>query len=555
MSLTIRRKLALTGALAALLLVSASAAGIFSQVTSNHGLQAVTKVTGAVRAQMQADMMHDALRADVLMAIKVGAAGSTDEKGQVRADLTEHSENFNAAIAELDQVSDADVKAAVEAVKPDLAAYIASADDLLKAADTGNAEAKYPEFQAAFENLEERMETLGDLIEKTGSAIAADAESSNQLLFWVLIGVSTVAILLILVLNWLNANSVSKPILAMTDAMKKLAAGDLHAAIPARERKDEIGTMSAAVQVFKENAITATELAAKQKAADAERAKRSQRLEELCREFSNGVSVDLANVLTQVTGIEKGAAQMAGRAGETANEATHAGDASQSAAANVNSVAAASEELASSIAEIGRQMARSVAVANTAASDATTASKDIAALANSAQQIGAVVNLIGKITQQTKLLALNATIEAARAGAAGKGFAVVAGEVKKLSEETALAAEQITAQVGTIQSGASGAVGSIERIGTVIGEIREITAAVAAAVEEQGAATHEIARNVDQAAQSAATVDGAIAQVRTTADDTGTLAGKMADASVALTMGSNTLKKKIDGFLADVRSI
>ena len=228
--------------------------------------------------------------------------------------------------------------------------------------------------------------------------------------------------------------------------------------------------------------------------------------------------------------------------------------ASAQAATNVQTVAAATEELTSSITEISRQVGESARIAGRAVEQVGRSEATVTALAQAAQRIGEVVSLINTIAEQTNLLALNATIEAARAGEAGKGFAVVASEVKSLANQTAKATEGITAQVSAIQGSTQEAVDTIKGIGEIIDKMSEIATTVASAVEEQGAATAEIARNIQEAAAGTREVSSNIAGVSAAADESGRTAEDVLTSTTRLTEESEALGSEVGQFLSRIKA-
>lgn len=349
--------------------------------------------------------------------------------------------------------------------------------------------------------------------------------------------------------------SIAGPVQAMTGAMTRLAGGDLDVGIPAQGRRDEIGAMALAVQVFKDNAIEVKRLEAEQADAKA-RAETEKRaaMNLLADEFSGSVG-EVVDALTSASAeLEASARQLRSTADHTNEQSAVVASASEQATTNTQTVSAAAEELANSIQEITRQVTQSTHVADEASANAQAANDKIKGLVQSAQRVGEVVNMITDIAEQTNLLALNATIEAARAGDAGKGFAVVASEVKALATQTAKATDEIAVQVAEIQAATQDAVGVIGGIGDVIGKMNEITASIASAVEEQAAATQEIARNVEQAAAGAKTVNTTIHQVSESARETGHSAGGILTAANDLSNRSTVLKSSVDLFLEKVRT-
>jgi methyl-accepting chemotaxis protein len=347
---------------------------------------------------------------------------------------------------------------------------------------------------------------------------------------------------------------VSRPITAMTAAMKRLAARDMQGEIVGLGRGDEIGRMAEAVQIFKDSMIEADRLAAEQAAERQTKEKRAVALEALTRRFEVKVGTLVAALSSAATEMEATAGSMSVTAEETNRQSMTVASAAEQASANVQTVAVAAEELTASIQEIGRQVEQSTRIADNAVEEAKRTDAVVQSLATGAQKIGDVVKLIQDIAGQTNLLALNATIEAARAGDAGKGFAVVASEVKALANQTGRATGEISDQIGQIQQATRQAVEAIQGIGLTIVEVRQIATTIAAAVEEQGMATREIARNVQQAAQGTHEVTSNIAGVKEAVSSTGAAAAQLLGAAGDLSQQSHILSTEVDQFLVDVKA-
>jgi methyl-accepting chemotaxis protein len=389
---------------------------------------------------------------------------------------------------------------------------------------------------------------------KSGNQQAADGAATYASSRMLILAALGFAVALCVAAGWMIVSGVSTPIRAMTGAMSRLAQHDLTTVIEGAERKDEVGQMAKAVQVFKDSMIESDRLKAEQEEAQRAAAARSALVDQLTRDFDHSVQGVVQSVASQAGQMQASAQSMSAAAEEATKQAAAVAAASEQGAANVQTVASAAEELSSSIAEIGRQVSHSSQIATTAVKEAAKANEMVQGLLNASQKIGEIVALINDIADQTNLLALNATIEAARAGEAGKGFAVVAAEVKNLATQTSKATEEIGTQITSVQGATQNAVNAIASIGKTIGEIDQISTTIAAAVEQQGAATQEIARNVEEAAKGTQEVSSNIGGVTQAANSTGAVANQVLTSAQALSEQSGELRALVQGFLTKVKA-
>ncbi|WP_259779876.1 methyl-accepting chemotaxis protein [Aestuariispira ectoiniformans] len=383
------------------------------------------------------------------------------------------------------------------------------------------------------DSAKETMKTLSGVILAT---IAASIVVSGILLW------------LVVVRNLLRRLS------GLQSSMTKLSNGDLEVDIPTGA-SDELGAMANTVEVFRDNALQVRKLEENQR-AQAEQAEAEKR--ELMNKLANDFQAEVGDVLQAV---DKAIEEMRGEANamlETAEntntQAAAVSSASNLASENVQAVASAADQLSASITEISQQVSSAAQTTSEAVSESERSNKMVRELAESAERIGEVVQLISDIAEQTNLLALNATIEAARAGDAGKGFAVVANEVKSLASQTAKATDEIGQQMDGIQRATSGAVQSIQGIGEVIARINEISGGISAAVEEQGAATNEIAGNVQQAASGTDRVNVSINDVTNAAETTGQSARHVLEAVQRVDSQAEALRNQVELFLERIRA-
>ena len=382
-------------------------------------------------------------------------------------------------------------------------------------------------------------------------ASVATADATRMLL---VVGAIVGLLLAFAILGWITYGQIARPLWRMTLEMTKLAGGDLDISIVGASRTDEVGGLAKSLAVFKDNAMTARRLEAEQREEQVRKEARQRAIEGYIATFDIQVSEALQTLTAASAEMHATAGSMTATAEETSRQATAVANASDVASANVQTVAVATEELHASISEISRQVAQASETANLAVAETDRTNKTVEGLAEAAQKIGDVIALIQNIASQTNLLALNATIEAARAGESGKGFAVVATEVKALATQTAKATEDISAQIAAIQQETGNAVIAIKTIGTTIAQMNEIATAIAAAVEQQSAATRDIAQNIQEVSKGTTEVSSNVGSVNEAANETGAAASEVLTAANDLSHQSEKLRADVSTFLDLIRA-
>jgi methyl-accepting chemotaxis protein len=404
------------------------------------------------------------------------------------------------------------------------------------------------------------VEPVIDAVSKEVNGIRAEAERLNVaerdgIERWMQMAIALIAVS-VMGAGLFIGRSISKPLSAMTAAMIELAKGNFAIVLPGLGRRDEVGDIAQAVETFKVNAEQKARAEAEEKIRQDKIVAELRKAEmiRMADAFEGAVGEIVDTVSSASNELEASAGVLTTTATRSQELATMVEAASEEAATNVQSVASASEELSSSVNEISRQVQDSARMASEAVSQAQQTNERVVHLSNAAARIGDVVELINIIAGQTNLLALNATIEAARAGEAGRGFAVVASEVKALAQQTAQATGDIGRQIADIQSATGASVTAIREISGTIEKLSEISSMIAAAVEEQGAATQEISRNVQQAALGTTQVSAHIADVRQGACETGSASTQVLSAAQSLSGDSSRLKLEVGKFLNTVRA-
>ncbi len=466
---------------------------------------------------------------------------------QLITSLNESIEAIRASVTESNRI-----QRFLKVLGPQIIDYTQTIDALISATDkSGRASA---ERKSAAGRLLSQIEALTEInIGEQTTAVQTMHNSVTQARTIISV-LSLIALLFAAFSSRVLELTIVTTLLNLEPIMRRLAKGDLAVEVPSQDRADELGGMARAVQVFKVNMIMAERLAEQERTQQEARQQRTEQIEVIVHDFDQIITTVVHSVAVAATQLQADAQNLSATADQTSQQAVIVSAAAQQASVNVQTVASAADELGVSVGEISRQVVSSMRIAESAVKEANNTNATVSGLSDAAQKIGDVVKLINGIASQTNLLALNATIEAARAGQAGKGFAVVASEVKNLANQTAKATEDIQVQVGEMRAVTSTAVEAIKRITDTILNMSEIATTIATAVEEQGAATREIARNVIQASSGANEVSHSIGGVSEAAASTGRMAVQTFSAASSLSQQSSRLRNEVDGFISKVRA-
>ena len=399
------------------------------------------------------------------------------------------------------------------------------------------------------------LDSIADAADQVSDSADEEAASSVGRASTMILAMLVMSLAAAIALIVMIIRTITRPITSMTSTMERLAVGDTTVTVPAADRRDEVGAMAKAVQVFKDNAIEKLRLEQDRKAMEQQaEAEKRQAMRDLADRFDQQVGGIVTTVTNQATGLQATASQLAAAVQETEAQSGAATTAAGQASGNVQTMAAATEELSSAINDVSDQLGRASSQLQATADGARAAQSRMDELQAAIAQIDQVVTAINDVAEQTNLLALNATIEAARAGEAGKGFAVVASEVKGLATNTRQMTDSISQQLAAVKAASESAIGVSRSIVQDVDGLNRSTAAIAASMEQQSAATAEIGRNAQLAATGTEEVTSNMSGVRKAATDTAQASDGVHRAADDLGTQASHLQSAVTDFLKDVRA-
>ncbi|HEY1936257.1 MAG TPA: methyl-accepting chemotaxis protein [Acetobacteraceae bacterium] len=434
-------------------------------------------------------------------------------------------------------------------------AYRAGVSDVLNtaASDPASASIVLMGVEDSYGKLAAELDAYKQQADAAGKLLAQDALREAARVRLILLTTVALAVIVSLLVMIATSRAISRPVVRLTATMTVIAEDDLERQIEALGRGDEIGAMASAVEVFRRNGITARQLAQEKERENAARQRRQAEMDRHTQDFGRSISGVMQSLVESAATMRGAATSMADAAASVRQRAADtAGTAAQSSQ-DLVSVASAVEQMTASADEISRHVAAAAEVAREAVQRSEAGHDAMRGLADATTRIGDVVHLINEIAGQTNLLALNATIEAARAGAAGKGFAVVAGEVKALASKTAQATSDIGAQIAAVRDAATQSGAAMGEVGRIIGKMDEVSEAIAAAVQQQGATTRSIAASVHAVSGTTDQTAHAMQEVVGVADTAGTVSGQVLQAAAMIGREAETLRAEVGQFLTAVR--
>ena len=557
--LTLRQRLA---ALAASSLIAVGLVGVIGTggiVASNRAATELIDMSDALTTHMLGDMMHDALHSDVLAALLSFSQGTGEtDYAENRKNFDEHAETFRMALRTNSSRNSLDpqIKAALDGAEPALNTYIASAETIIRLSKDSGVEAqmRMPEFIQAFEELEVRNGGISALIERRKEERAARSEDTSRLAVVIGIGVTLAGLAVTIMLSVVTARRITHPLARAALSIRKIGEGSRDIVLEPGAN-DEIGEVARAIMTMQKQAADLDDMRRNDEARRLAAEKRAAQSAAATARFNGSIAGILEALIEADHDLRTVAGGMSAQSSTASRQAIALQSAAGQTASAVQSVASAAEELSASVTDVGRRTTEAAEVTRETAARTEETTARIRNLADAAQKIGVVVEMINGIANQTNLLALNATIEAARAGEAGKGFAVVAHEVKALANQTAGATAEIAAQVSGIQEETKLTVQAMHDVAATVDRVRDIAMTIAEAVRQQSRTTAEIARNMLESAESTREITLNMSSVSAAIGDTDAATGRMTSSAEVVGAQVETLRTEAARFTAQMKEV
>lgn len=534
--------------------------GIFANWALSQSFVTVDRMSQAMsmlKNHQSADMMHDAIRGDVLGAVLAALDGDTQGISDAEADLKAHAQQLKDNLEANQKLHvSAEIDKALKDAGPDLDGYIEQASTIIQTAykDSSAAQDAYPTIMDSFSKLEDSLGAISDLLQTNIENTNADLNNKKSFYTATLLALVAILLLVTITATLKTFSWLLNPLKEMIGVMDKMTQGDMDIDIPAVTNKDEMGDMGRALQIFRDNAQQRLELEKQQRAEDEKKAQRASMMDSLTRSFDQNITSFLEKLNAATSQMQGTTTTLSALAEEGSVQSSNLTSTVEQTLANINMVAASAEELSASIQEINQQVSRSNRISQEAVEKAHAADNVIRNLQESANKISEINLMINEIAEQINLLALNATIEAARAGEAGKGFAVVASEVKNLATQTASATSQIGGYIESTQLASDDTAKVLSEIRATITEMSTISTAIAAAIEEQGAATQEIARSIGDVASGTKEVSNNVSGVAEASNETGRAATQVDSATRSVSEQTASLTQEVKNFLQGIKA-
>ena len=508
-------------------------------------------------------MAHLSSVADTIHRVRIRAFDATlnrdrQKQAQISNELEKHiSELFNQWHAYLNTPLDQDEKHLADQIDASLTSLTKFYRNVAAVAEAGKSDDAAAllarDSTAEFRKAATPLRALLELQRKEAGALYHDSEDHYQRSNSISLTLAGGGFILGIALSWRITTSITRPVGRMVLGMGRLAGGDTSIEVRDMNRKDEIGALARALEVFRQNAVAMDNLCTRRQHEEEAKRRRQAAANQLIQDFSGGVSGVLQMLADAAGSMENTAEKMSEIAREAGRQAITVSEATKTAASRVDTVAAETGSFSAMVNEIVRQVEEATEIVHTAVSEADRSDAIISGLAEKASLIGDILKMIRSIASQTNLLALNATIEAARAGEAGKGFAVVAGEVKNLSGQSAGAAEEIAAHVQGIQTATREAVDAIKHFGSTIDAVNHATKLIASAAQRQESLSRDISINTEAATKGTQDATRALVVVSDAIDHTTGASAEVLASSRHVSQSARDLKQEVESFLVAIR--